>query len=316
MVVTRSMTPKKADGDTATETSKQKYPYMPDTSKGMVYEAYKMGVPHYWNWCMETTYPARVKLHYFSPDTVVGRFMNLCSKVPWYMIVIVWLPIMIWELCAGLGFGDVAQGVPVYEQYMNLLKFLLFSEPYHFEAAAPRDADSSVVWMWFALGNLYFTFMEWTIHKYLFHREPKSRVANGLHFILHGSHHVTPLDELRLVFPPVPLSILRALFYSPLVYMVTRDKYEFHAMDAGILTAYLCYDLMHYSNHHANIRFLKPIKRHHLRHHFHGPNEEPCNFALSYLAMIWDFVFQTGCPPRSQATGDAAKLDSTGNKLD
>jgi hypothetical protein len=64
----------------------QKYPYLPDSSRGMVWEAYKMGVPHYYNWMSETTFPARVSLHYFDPDTYVGSFCNLGSKCPWYML--------------------------------------------------------------------------------------------------------------------------------------------------------------------------------------------------------------------------------------
>jgi 4-hydroxysphinganine ceramide fatty acyl 2-hydroxylase len=232
------------------------------------------------------------------------------------VIVLVWLPVMLWELFAGMGLGSIAAGVPVYEQYMSLLTYVLAFEPYHFQADTGDALSWKAIAGWFCLGQIWFTFMEHTLHKYLFHREPQSRVANALHFVIHGAHHVTPLDRNRLVFPPVPLSILRAIFYVPAVYLVTPDKASFHCCDAGVLFAYLCYDLMHYANHHANIKCLRSIKRHHLRHHYHAPGEAPCNFALSYLAMFWDFVFQTGCPPRSNAVGDAAKLDSTGSKLE
>jgi len=259
-----------------------------------------MGCPHYYNWCMSTTFPKRIKLHYFDPDTWLGHSMNIFSKTPWQVVVLIWLPQTLWLLGSAMGLGDIASGIPLFQQHITLSSYLLFLEPYQWVAAPPLENTKFAYWKEMVLGYLFFTFFEWACHKYLFHRMPSKPWHNYCHFMLHGAHHVAPLDTMRLVFPPFPCHILRYAFCL-LGYLACRNVYAYHAWMFGVMGGYLSYDLMHYANHHANIPFLKPIKRHHLRHHFHGPNEEPCNFALSYVAMIWDALFQTGCPSRDQA---------------
>merc|ERR1711935_961618 len=121
---------------------------------------------------------------------------------------------------------------------------------------------------------------------------PKTPFQNSFHFMLHGSHHVAPMDHLRLVMPVVPCSFLRLVFCL-FAWLTTSDCYSYQSQMVGVMLGYLSYDLTHYGCHHANYSWLKFIKRSHLRHHFHGPNEEPCNFALSYLSTPWDYIFGT-----------------------
>jgi sterol desaturase/sphingolipid hydroxylase (fatty acid hydroxylase superfamily) len=63
----------------------------------------------------------------------------------------------------------------------------------------------------FLLGVLIWTLLEYIIHRYVFHYEPKSRLGKQFHFIVHGVHHDYPNDARRLVMPPsvsIPLAIL------------------------------------------------------------------------------------------------------------
>ena len=43
----------------------------------------------------------------------------------------------------------------------------------------------------FLAGILLWTFLEYTLHRFLFHMEPPkdSKILIGLHFVLHGQHH-------------------------------------------------------------------------------------------------------------------------------
>src|SRR5216110_2700643 len=63
----------------------------------------------------------------------------------------------------------------------------------------------------FLLGVLLWTLIEYLIHRYVFHYEPKTRVGKRLHYVIHGVHHDYPNDARRLVMPPsisVPVAIL------------------------------------------------------------------------------------------------------------
>lgn len=278
---------------------KKKYPYEPDLSKGMVWEVYKMGTPHYFDWVMSTTLPQSQKLHYFDPNTAVGSFLNLSTKCPWQVVVVFWVPHLVFLLGAAIGLGNIFEGVPILYQHYLFMSYFLFLEPYGCNPG-PALATTKFMWGYLVIGFLFFNLFEWVVHKYLFHKKPTSCMENSAHLILHGSHHLVPMDTMRLVFPPVPASVFYHSF-GLMFYFLTPNVHVYYTVMAGVMIAYLTYDLMHYANHHANYdnRMLGIIKRHHLRHHFHTPNEEPCNYALSLPAMIWDEIFQTKCPKRN-----------------
>ena len=64
-------------------------------------------------------------------------------------------------------------------------------------------------------GILLWQLTEYCIHRFLFHLEPSSYWGITLHFTFHGCHHKWPLDNLRLVFPPVPAApIVAGVFYT------------------------------------------------------------------------------------------------------
>jgi len=90
---------------------------------------------------------------------------------PYWLIPLFWIPISIWHYNSG-------------------------------------DAQDSVRISYFFLGTLFWTFMEYILHRFVFHSEdmpyfihhPKFFVA---HFLLHGIHHAFPNDHYRIVFPPI-----------------------------------------------------------------------------------------------------------------
>ncbi len=72
----------------------------------------------------------------------------------------------------------------------------------------------------FLIGALIWTLLEYIIHRYAFHYEPRTRLGKQLHFIVHGVHHDYPNDAKRLVMPPavsIPLAVaFYALFFGTL----------------------------------------------------------------------------------------------------
>src|SRR2546423_815003 len=65
----------------------------------------------------------------------------------------------------------------------------------------------------FALGLLIWTLVEYAMHRYLFHYEPKTRLGRRLHFLVHGAHHDYPQDASRLVAPPAFSVPVAAVFF-------------------------------------------------------------------------------------------------------
>src|SRR5688572_949425 len=65
--------------------------------------------------------------------------------------------------------------------------------------------------MCYAVGLMAWTFLEYLLHRYVFHIDKYVAKAKRFHYIVHGVHHDQPADKERLFMPPVP-GILIASF--------------------------------------------------------------------------------------------------------
>src|SRR5437870_847561 len=74
----------------------------------------------------------------------------------------------------------------------------------------------------FLLGVLIWTLLEYIIHRYVFHYEPKTALGKQLHYIIHGVHHDYPNDARRLVMPPSISVPLAFLFYGMFLLVFAR----------------------------------------------------------------------------------------------
>jgi len=139
-----------------------------------------------------------------------------------------------------------------------------------------------------ASGWLFWTLMEYWIHRIVFHFEPESGPGARFHWIIHGVHHDHPNDPLRLVMPPSVSVPLAAAFYALFVLVLGTDPGNVFA--AGFLLGYLVYDMTHYYLHHftPKTRFGKVMRELHMRHHF---QDDTRGFGIS--APFWDYIFGT-----------------------
>ena len=139
-----------------------------------------------------------------------------------------------------------------------------------------------------ATGWVFWTLMEYWIHRIVFHFEPESGPGARFHWIIHGVHHDHPNDPLRLVMPPSASVPLAAVFYGLFVLVLGADAGNVFA--AGFLLGYLVYDMTHYYLHHftPKTRFGKVMRELHMRHHF---QDDTRGFGIS--APFWDYVFGT-----------------------
>lgn len=145
----------------------------------------------------------------------------------------------------------------------------------------------------FLAGLFVWTFVEYIMHRFVFHYVPKAKWALRLHFIFHGVHHDYPNDLKRLVLPP-SASIPLALGFYFLFNALLPANYVF-AFFPGFIGGYLVYDMTHYAIHHFNFKsgIWKKIKQHHMLHHYQDPTK---GYGVS--SDLWDNIFRSHFPSK------------------
>jgi sterol desaturase/sphingolipid hydroxylase (fatty acid hydroxylase superfamily) len=177
-------------------------------------------------------------------------------------------------------FSHVHPATPVilYGPIIALMLYLAFVQ---------KGLSFLAVFGFFVIGVLTWTLLEYVIHRYVFHYEPKTRLGKLLHFIMHGVHHDYPNDATRLVMPPIISVPLAVIFY--VVFFLTLGRFAPAAL-AGFGFGYVCYDTIHYATHHFAMKrgVWKWLKQYHLRHHYH---DDQAGYGVS--SPLWDYVFKT-----------------------
>lgn len=182
-------------------------------------------------------------------------WLERMSHIPWWMIPLVWLPIVV-----GL--------------------ILLAALPYDI-------AGWRLVFHVFG-GILLWTLAEYVLHRFLFHYKPKSGAGRALHFVLHGVHHLDPWDRTRLVFPPLGGVLIMSTILGVVCLVVPLGSA--FALMGGFVLGYIGYDMTHYYAHHGRprTRWGKAVKAWHLAHHH---RDWDAMYGVS--SPLWDMVFRT-----------------------
>lgn len=155
----------------------------------------------------------------------------------------------------------------------------------------------------FACGVLFWTALEYVLHRWVFHRIPTDRFADRLmQFMAHGYHHEFPEDPGRLVAPPLMAWPLAALV--GLGWWLVAGTWGL-PLFAGTVGGYLAYDWVHYYTHHARpkTRVGKLLRRLHAIHHYSEPQQ---NMGIS--SPLWDLVLGSYTYSRSRSEGRARRL--------
>lgn len=138
------------------------------------------------------------------------------------------------------------------------------------------------------LGLLFWTITEYTLHRYLFHFNAKSKAGQYLVYLFHGIHHEDAQDPTRLVFPPVAsLPLGFAFFYAFLAIFGASFGRPFFV---GFISGYLAYDYIHFAVHHFHPKTAvgRALKENHMKHHY---VEKPGKWGVS--SPLWDHVFNS-----------------------
>ncbi len=163
-------------------------------------------------------------------------------------------------------------------------------------AASLTDFGVPALALSFVFGLLFWTLTEYTLHRFLFHIEPRGPVSRLIYFNLHGVHHQYPDDYFRLVMVPVVSLPLAFFFYWLFGQMLPPSGVS--GAFAGMVLGYLLYDYSHFATHFVRppkAAWLDPVaqvmmaqRKRHMKHHF-GDHDR--GFGVS--TGFWDHVFGT-----------------------
>lgn len=151
-------------------------------------------------------------------------------------------------------------------------------------------------------GLLLWTLLEYLLHRFVFHFEPRSGWGKKVHFTVHGVHHAYPQDATRLVMPPV-LSIPLGMATFGLLWNTLGAPWT-PAVFSGLVIGYMAYDTIHFAVHHLHFRnrVFQALKKQHVRHHFQDPHR---GYGVS--TPFWDLVFGTRLGRRGQERRERAQ---------
>jgi len=224
--------------------------YGVDLTKGLLWQMYLMeNGPKYSKFIDEILITQAGTLKYF--DT---PFVEYFSRSYWWSVPLIWGPVtcllFYWAALGGISLFTI----------LTLVVFAPF------------------VW----------NFFEYFLHRYLFHMEPNTPFMRWFHFMLHGYHHIAPMDHTRLTFPTFAAGVAGVIIYSG--FSLFFSKPLSLALMGSVVFGYIMYDLTHYYLHHAPsnslTQYFASLRTHHLYHHYKNHDK---NFGIT-MSML-DYVF-------------------------
>jgi sterol desaturase/sphingolipid hydroxylase (fatty acid hydroxylase superfamily) len=127
-----------------------------------------------------------------------------------------------------------------------LTVFFLYSAALLYWSVANTSLSAGLTTILFVAGLIFFTWVEYLLHRYVFHMETWTQAREKLQYVIHGVHHEFPKDKTRLAMPPL-LSITISTVLLLLLRVLMGD-YVF-AFLPGFLSGYAAYLSAHYVIH-------------------------------------------------------------------
>lgn len=144
-----------------------------------------------------------------------------------------------------------------------------------------------ITFLLFFGGVFFFTFIEYVMHRFVFHFNAVTAKQKEIKYKMHGVHHHYPKDQDRLAMPPV-LSIGLAIIFFFIFWLIAGHKV--FAFWGGFLSGYSLYLIIHYSVHRFKQpkNFLSILWKHHSLHHYRSDDS-----AFGVSNPMWDYIFRT-----------------------
>jgi len=139
----------------------------------------------------------------------------------------------------------------------------------------------------FLLGVISFTWVEYNVHRHVFHMRTYNRLRVKMQYIIHGVHHEFPKDKDRLAMPPlVSITIATVLL---LLFRVVLGDFAFSFLP-GFIVGYAWYLSIHYVVHvyQPPKNIFKALWINHGIHHYKNGD-----VVFGVSSPLWDYVYGT-----------------------
>jgi sterol desaturase/sphingolipid hydroxylase (fatty acid hydroxylase superfamily) len=165
--------------------------------------------------------------------------------------------------------------------------FFIFAFVLLYWSITHTDLSPATIIAMFVLGFLTFTWVEYKVHRHLFHMKTYTDIRAKLQYTIHGVHHEYPKDKDRLAMPPL-LSVTIATVLLLLFRLVMGDlAFSFFP---GFLVGYAAYLSIHYMVH----AFAPPKNLFRMLWINHGTHHYK-NGEMIYgvSSPLWDYIYGT-----------------------
>jgi sterol desaturase/sphingolipid hydroxylase (fatty acid hydroxylase superfamily) len=168
-----------------------------------------------------------------------------------------------------------------------LIVFFAFSSILLYWSTTHTSLSVGLTVLLFCLGALSFTWVEYNMHRYVFHMRTYTKLREKMQYTMHGVHHEFPKDKSRLAMPPLlSVTIATVLLF---VFRVILGDFAF-AFLPGFLVGYSLYLSIHYMVH--AFQPPKNVFRHlWINHGVHHYKNGEVVFGVS--SPLWDYVYGT-----------------------
>lgn len=138
-------------------------------------------------------------------------------------------------------------------------------------------------------GLLSWGFVEYFLHRFIFHFDARSDPGRKVLYAAHLSHHENPSATDR-IFAKLGMTVPIAASYWLLAWAVTSSWRDASYMFIGVLAGYFFYEWLHFQCHHGKSRLplLRYLKKYHLLHHHKTPN-----LRFGVTSPLFDLIFGT-----------------------
>ncbi|MFZ6009000.1 MAG: sterol desaturase family protein, partial [Bacteroidota bacterium] len=165
--------------------------------------------------------------------------------------------------------------------------FLIYSSALLYWSVTHTSLSAGVTIGMFFLGALAFTWVEYMVHRHIFHMSTYTKLRAKFQYTVHGVHHEFPKDKDRLAMPPL-LSVTIATVLLLLFRLVMGD-FVFSFLP-GFLVGYAYYLSVHYMVHvyQPPNNIFKTLWINHSVHHYkHG------EYVFGVSSPLWDYIYGT-----------------------
>lgn len=176
-----------------------------------------------------------------------------------------------------------------------LVIFFLYSSALLYWSITQVQLSIGVTVAMFFLGVLAFTWVEYLMHRFVFHMPAYNEARAKLQYTIHGVHHEFPKDKDRLAMPPL-LSVTIATILLLIFRLILGDLV--FSFLPGFLVGYAAYLSVHYMVHAypAPKNIFKALWINHAVHHY---KDGEVVFGVS--SPLWDYVYGTMSEKKAKA---------------